>query len=226
MPSQETLTRAEEISARWREKVLERQSAALLTSDPIEVEMPSGDSVLAIRANLLSLLEAGRIPDGLTPFVTDLMRSEPGDIVKTITTKIETNWSEYLRMLDNVWIACVVAPRTSFARIPADGEVSITLIELDDKIALFNWAQGVSDHLAAFRDAKSGALRAVDDQPGDPEVHTSGAPGDSPLREPLAVVADQPSDPDVRAMGGQPSRGNNRGSRRSAKERQADKVDS
>lgn len=224
MPQQNTTQRAAEIAARWQKKLEERQQADLLSHDPVEVEMPSGDVVLAIRANLLSLLEAGRIPDGLTPFVLDLMKTPALEVQESIPSKIEHHWDEYSRMLDNVWISCVVSPPTTSARIPDPGQVWVGKIDLNDKIALFNWAQGVSDHLAAFRDPEAGTLRIVVDESGVSRVDGRTAPRAEPGEAVVAVLADQPSGDDVRPVGGRAKARNDRGRGRPAKARQANET--
>lgn len=190
--------RAAELSAAWQERTRQRQVAQVRRLPPVEVELPDGEPVLAVRAPLLPLLEAGRIPDALTPYVLDLLAAgKRGETAAE--TFIAERWQEWVTLLDAVWLASVVAPTFTASAVAHDGAIPVRLVSLPDKIALFNWAQGVDDYLDSFRDRSGADARAAsagDDLPGaDP----GDAPGDRSATGAVAVVADQPGLPVRRA---------------------------
>lgn len=185
--------RSTDLTAKWEEAIRQRKADLLLTLAPVEVEMVTMPPVMATRIPLISLVEAGRIPDALTPFVIDLYdkthdEQKPEEATARRLSLIEERWAEYVKTLNVVWLAAVQAPVFTAANPPPPGELCIDDVALADKIALFNWCQGVTNHLAAFRELKNGAVRLVGDEPSIPEQNTSGTSGDS-QREPVAVVA-------------------------------------
>lgn len=218
------MTQQKDLTAIWEEAIRKRQKQALLEAEPFDVPLPSGLHVKAVRANLLSILEAGRIPDALTPFVTDLMQlGDEGDPAE-IEEEIKKRWEEWEMTLDNVWVSVVVEPRFTTGISHKDNAIPVRLVEISDKIALFNWCQGVTDHLASFRTAADGDARVVVDESGVPEVHAGGTDHGAghPQGAPVAGLADQPSDDDVGKVRRQPARGSSGKDRRKKEEPKAD----
>lgn len=193
--------RAAELTARWQQAIRRRQAEAISRMQPVEVELPDGEPVLAIRAPLAWLLEAGRIPDALTPFVLDMMAlgQERGteDVAEELVGRRQ---HDFVRLLDAVWLACVVAPRFTLAALPGPDEIALSQVSVADKIALFNWAQGVSDHLASFRAGPGGAARAAPDRQGV-RAGSGDAAGDRSPAGSLAGVADPAGDVDLGEVG-------------------------
>lgn len=218
------MSEKKDLTAIWEEAIRERQRKALLEGPPLDVPLPSGLKVKAVRVNLLSILEAGRIPDGLTPFVTDLMKlGDEGD-AGAIDQEIRARWEEWEMTLDAVWVSVVVEPR--FTRGASRGEdnlIPVRLVEVEDKVSLFNWCQGVTDHLAAFRETKSGDARPVADESGVPKVHGGGTLDGSehPSGEPVAGVADESSGDVLGTVRRQPARSQSRKDGGAKAERQA-----
>jgi hypothetical protein len=146
--------RADELTAKWQARVRERQQAqidVLASAQPVEVNLPSGLQVLAIRAHIISLKEAGRIPDAITPYVLNLLKIGQEQDEKSVQKHIDDTEDDAVKMLDAVWLATVVAPSFTSDLVPEDGSVPMRQVDPIDKVALFNWAQGVEDHLSIFR---------------------------------------------------------------------------
>lgn len=213
--------RSKDLTDTWEKAIRERKARLLLEQDPVEIELPSGASVLAVRAPLITLLEAGRIPDGLTPFVLDLFvrgnqLEKPEEASDRVMKTIEERWQEYVKTLDAVFVATVAAPVFTAQDPPPEGSLRLADVTLADKIAVFNWCQGVTNYLAAFRVGQDGPAPAVAAESGVPEQDGGGAPGNRPLAEPVAVVADQLSDHDVGPVRRRQDRGSKGSSRQPA----------
>ena len=211
MPTKEEYAaRKASLSDKWEAAVRQRQATAMLSVEPSHVELPSGLEVDAIRVNLVTIWEAGRIPDALTPLVIDIMKTAKGtraSAASDVQKVFEERFHEFSWLLDVIWVAAVTTPEFTLEKYSDTGKIPIRLVDLLDKLSLFNWCQGVTDHLAAFRGASRGPTRPVVDKPVVSEVHSSGAPGDQPSGEPLASVASEPVGDDIRPVGGRKARG-------------------
>lgn len=191
--------RADELTIKWQERIRARQAEAIAKMKPVEVPLPKGDPVLAVKIPVITLLEAGRIPDGLTPFAIELMRlgnTQGNDNARAqVQEQIEKRWAEFTQLLEVVWTQAVVAPKATLLAYE-EGFVSVSNIEIEDKLALFNWCQGVTDHLADFREKPRVSARVVAAQSSLSKVHPGRASGPGPLRpgDAAAELADQPVD--------------------------------
>jgi hypothetical protein len=200
--------KTEDLSSIWEEAIKKRQIARLEVSSPERVTLPSGLPVMAVRSPLIVFLEAGRIPDGVTPFVLDLMElGDEGD-ADAIQETVEERWEEWKMMLDSVWLAAVVKPRFTRGNNKKRGFIPLDLVPISDKISLFNWCQGVTDHLASFRVEALGDARSLVDESGLSEVHSGGAPSgdEDPGGGPLVGVAGESGDDGVGTVRRQPTR--------------------
>lgn len=210
MPSKEEYaSRKAGLTAKWESVVKQRQANALATATPTLVELPSGLEVDAIRVDLLTIWEAGRIPDALTSLVTDMMNAAEqtsAQAAQNVQAIMEARWEEFDWLLNVVWVAAVVAPEFTLAKYSQD-KTPVRHVDVADRLSFFNWCQGVTDHLAAFRGQTRGSVRPVADEPVVSEVHTGGTPGSNNPGEPLASVANQPGGNDVRPMGGRKAGG-------------------
>ncbi len=151
-----------ELTTAWHARVKERQQSELTQAEAVEVELPGGTPVYALKANVISLLEAGRIPDALTPFVLDLLKAgrEQGDVA--VTKLLVDGFADWVRLMDAIWLVCVVQPKFVADGTLSDDAIPMRLVDLEDKIAFFNWAQGVPDHLDAFRQSRDDARASPD----------------------------------------------------------------
>lgn len=218
--------KTKDLTAIWEEAIRKRQAAQMESSPPVVVPLPSGLEVKAVRVNILTLLEIGRIPDAITPFVIDLMDLGDAGDADAIEDEIQKRWEEWVMMLDAVWVAAVVEPLFTKDKAPKTGVINVQFVATPDKIALFNWCQGVTDHLADFRQATFGDARSVADESGVSEVHTSGdstgddgAPG-----EQLVGVSAKPGGDVLGPVRRQSTRGKSRKEVRTTKERETDEA--
>lgn len=208
----------------WEEAIKRRKAQELMASSHVTVPLPSGLEVKARRATIRDLVSLGRIPDGLTPFVIELMdlgESGEPDAADVIEEKIMARVEEWVRVLDQVWMICVVEP--TFTRGAArPGIIPLEYVTIEDKMAFFNWCQGVTDYLISFRTEEKGAARAVDAGEGVSEVHGSGAPGD-PVHsgDGVDIVADQHGGDDVGTVRRRPTRSPKREGSRKKEEPEA-----
>lgn len=194
----------QDLTAIWEKAIRQRINDELVKADSQVVPLPSGLSVKAVRVNIVTLVEAGRIPDALTPFVTELMAlGDEGD-ADTISEEIDRRWEEWLMVLDAVWLAAVAEPVFTKKNAHGPGEIPIGVVDISDKMALYNWCQGVTNYLAPFQLAKSedvsagsdGAPRPVVDKPVDAGVHGGGTRprAGHPSDQPVDSVPVQPGD--------------------------------
>lgn len=211
MPTKEEYqARKTGLDSKWEAIIKQRQASALLTVAPTPVELPSGLEVDAIRVTLLTIWEAGRIPDALTPLVIDLMRTAEvtsAETAQNVQALMEARFEEFTWLLDVVWVTAVTTPEFTLAKYSED-KLPVRHVDLLDRLCLFNWCQGVTDHLAAFRGQAGGPVRPVADVPVVSEVHGSGTPGSSDPGAAMVSLANQPGGDDVRPVGGRQARRN------------------
>ena len=168
-----------ELSSLWHARVKARQEAQFTSGAPVRVDLPGGTPVMAIRANVLSLFEAGRIPDAITPFVLDLLKAGREKGEGAVTKLLTDGYADWVRLMDSVWLTSVREPAFVPDGTLSDDAIPMRLVPIEDKIAFFNWANGVPDYLDAFRQPGDDA-RASHDGEG---VRDSSGPdvGSGPL---------------------------------------------
>lgn len=154
--------KAAALTAAWQERVKARQAQAIAASEPHEVPLPSGLTVMAVRADMRSLLEAGKLPDSLTGYALSLLNVGRTGGEASLTPLLTEQLAEWNALMDAMWLSSVVAPKFVANGVMDGTAIPMRQVEFEDKVAFFNWSNGVSDHLAAFRDAGDVARTAPD----------------------------------------------------------------
>jgi hypothetical protein len=156
----------------WRQH-LQAQINQLVV--PVDLTLPSGVSVLAVRPHLLLMYRHNVFPNFLTPLVEKLIQSAKDDddgAEEFIEHKIETEavqaYNEFMALLDYVWVTAIVDPifvldlknpgDAALKRVEhlpleeqVDALIPVDAVDLEDKLYFFNWCQGSSDDIATFR---------------------------------------------------------------------------
>jgi hypothetical protein len=148
--------------AAWQERLRARQAEQLAASEPEEVELPSGLTVLAVRADMRVLLEAGKLPDGLTGYTLALLNAGQTSGKAKLAALLTEQLAEWTALMDAMWLASVVDPVFTADAVASDTAIPMRRVDFDDKVAFFNWSNGVSNYLADFRDAGEPARTASD----------------------------------------------------------------
>ena len=158
-----------DVGAAWRKRQKEIHAAR---ATPIELELPSGITVMAIRAPMKWLVSFGRVPDQLLPRVEEMINlieaNDPKSIEERLTDQLnespETEWAKFNNLMDGCWFASVTYPE--FTNDPVnvgpmikDKETKeefpsppyyIGDVDYFDKMYLFQWCQGVDEDVEAF----------------------------------------------------------------------------
>lgn len=166
---------------------------------PVELELPSGIHILAIRPPLLVMMQNGMIPDALTPLVDEMIKAamEGGEqgAAEKLTQGIEENPLEtvnkFVSLMDHVWINAVIDPvfvldesnipfsaRARLEKLPLAERVAIPMrrVDMNDKMFFFAWAQGVDQDLKSFREQPPIPVEVAPQVQGLGS-HPGGAPG-------------------------------------------------
>jgi hypothetical protein len=186
--------RGESLAKQWQQHYIQ-QKADL--SGVAMLELPSGMRVRAIRPPLLVLVTQGRIPDSVTPLVDRMIKEsrtgggeatakylqdefakDPLGMYQKITTMMNAVW--FAAVLDPVFVedpdSVPIDVQIRLESLPEEDRIvlPISMVDEEDKAYLFNWAQGVDESVAEFRDGPFGAVRkaldgeGVRDTPGTP----------------------------------------------------------
>jgi hypothetical protein len=197
----------------WKNQIQE-QVTRLVT--PIEVELPSGNTVLAVRPHLMLMYEQGVFPDALSPIIDRAVRaaSQGGidnyeqSVMEEFQNKAHEAMQKYLALLNHVWCFAVIdpvfvmdlnnIPADALARVqqlPPDERMAfpVASVTLEDKTFFFNWCQGVDEDIATFRERFAERVEAVSESQAV-EHAASGTPGVESEGGQLAGLADQRGD--------------------------------
>lgn len=152
-----------------------------------ELTLPTGKRVLVRHPDVIDLARQGLIPNHLTPiveeFIFDRQRrfeqaqqalKKPGERIKGLV--------EFYQFADVVAVAACVEPRFTLAAEASDGALPIKRLRDVEKLAIWQWSEGLAAGMATFpagADGADGELPAVD-----------GGAGPEPAPEP----ADRPDD--------------------------------
>ena len=172
----------------WREH-LQAQINQLVVA--VDVLLPSGVSVLAVRPHLLLMYKNNVFPNALTPLIERLIKSATADDAteEIIGQKIETEaaeaYAQFMSLLDHAWVSAVVDPvfvldinnpgPLAIERVRklgvADEEIQnflipIDAVSLEDKLYFFNWCQGSSDDVETFRERQTSLMEALEKKQG------------------------------------------------------------
>jgi len=169
------------IQESWRRHAQKKEQERTL---PIELELPSGLRVMAIRASVRWLWRHQRIPNPLLVHVEEMIAliesADPDAVEKKMTAELEEDadkaFSKWLDILNACWIACVTEP--SFTDDPSRDEAteppySVRDVEYFDKMYLYQWAQGVDQSIIDFFQQQAAALAGLADGEGIPLSATS-----------------------------------------------------
>lgn len=184
----------------WR-KQLQTQINHLVV--PVEVAMPSGASVLAVRPHLLLMYRQGVFPNAITPLIEKLIQSAKDDgdggadfIEQKIETEAVEAYNQFMMLLDYVWVTAIIDPifvldlrspgedaLKRVAHLPVEEQIEsifpVDAVELEDKLYFFNWCQGSSDDIATFRIRQAERMAAMEKKQGL-DNPASGADGVRP----------------------------------------------
>ena len=146
-----------------------------------DLTFPSGQLALVRRPGLEGLLKEGVLNnlDTLSPFIEEHAAKANGKVVKkgpsvTELMKNPEAVEQMIHVLDRIVCACVVKPRIEMT--PNDptrrkhGVVYCDMVDLDDKLFLFNYVVGGTRDLERFRQESAdalGGLRELQEDEGD-----------------------------------------------------------
>jgi hypothetical protein len=172
-------------TAAWRAQ-LQKQVHTIVA--PVEIVLPSGGTVLAVRPHLLLMYRHKVFPNALTPLIEKLIKNAMGDdgtdendefIAKQFEENSVEAYDQFMELLNYVWVTAVIDPvfvidlnaptSDAIARVqhlPVEERtlLPVDAVELDDKLFLFNWCQGVTDDVAAFRQRQSERMAALQEK--------------------------------------------------------------
>jgi hypothetical protein len=107
------------------------------------VTLPSGLEVTLRKASIMDLAERGQIPAPLAGTVNEMMR---GGGKRTYTL---SDFAEFSGIINVVAGACIVDPPV--AEVGDDSHLALTELPIEDRLQIFNWANGEANHLIPFR---------------------------------------------------------------------------
>lgn len=150
------------------------------SSEPIPLEVPSGNTALVRPVGMQAFLSEGLIPNSLLGIVTsNLEKGEKGEavdeekVVEELIDDIRDNPErlvDVIKMADACTVYCVVQPVVLPAPQPGETRFADKLyvdeVDIDDKMFIMNFAVGGSRQLEPFRAATASGverLAAVED---------------------------------------------------------------
>lgn len=170
-------------AAGWRQQLQAQVQRYVV---PVEVPLPSGQEVLAVRPHLLMMYQEGMIPNALTPVVSKLIQAatnngpEGGEefIEKEFKEDTAEAYTKFTALLDFVWVTAVIDPifvldlknipldaKRRIEQLPEEERASsifpVSRVSLDDKLYFFNWCQGVDEDIATFRQQQAIRMAAI-----------------------------------------------------------------
>lgn len=163
------------IASAWRKHIKERSE---LRGMPIKLDLPSGLPITAVRMPIRYLLSEGIIPDPLTPIIKEhiALLDDPGvqsegenAVLAAWDADPEASWQKWIKVVDAIWLACVVQP--SFTddgeQVGKEGAEPLSVHEADyfDKLYVYQWTQGVDQPVAEFLHQQSEIMGIVADGP-------------------------------------------------------------
>lgn len=149
------------------------------------VTLPSGQTVKIRRTlDLFERLRDGRIPNPLAGIVVDMIENKREQV--DMSKLDERSLGQMLALIDETITKMMIEPQVTLepsdAPIgwePPEGFISTADIEIDDKLFLFNVAQGGTADLATFRAQAASFVGSVSDGNGvqDATVGSDGGAG-------------------------------------------------
>lgn len=146
------------------------------------LQLPSGKVIRARRSmDLIHLLKAGKIPNPLGPLVQRMIDSGGSDTPQMKELGME-GLSAMMAMVDDCVLRVVIEPKVVPAPPMDEGEtpedymqrvagwrpddrslVGINQIDLDDRMYIFLFAQGMASDLESFREEQKAAMASPQD---------------------------------------------------------------
>lgn len=130
--------------AEWREKRAQGEA----------YELPSGLQVMMRPVSVLDLVAEGRIPTTLDPLVDEVTNAGRFAVAR---------FREFEPLVNLVVMACVVTP--CLAETGDAEHVGVRELSVNDRLAVFTWANAEAGHLRKFRPQSHGDVG--DAQSGD-----------------------------------------------------------
>lgn len=209
------------ITDAWRRMFKAKQQQRTI---PVQLLLPSGMPVAAVRLPVRHLIEYGNIPDPLTNAVrefADLIEGErrgETSVAETLADQFnenpEASWNRWMRVIDGVFIACVSQPSFTDDDRQADleqGPFPVADVDYFDKLYVYQWAQGVDQSVADFLREQGTVMGNLANGEGVPlssepilRIERRGGR--------MVGVVDRPSDVDVGYDGGAMDAGDSGGS--------------
>lgn len=134
-----------------------------------EMTLPSGLDVTVKHVGLTDLLVGGNLPAPLLDQISELVEHDASIQV--------SNFSNYAESINAVVKACMVYPPV--ADEPDDTHIALSELPFEDRVHIFEWANGEAVKLSSFREEPAGSVDAaldVIDVQQSPEQHP-GDPG-------------------------------------------------
>jgi hypothetical protein len=135
----------------WREK-----------NQPQEVELPSGNTALLRKVNLLELAIAGSIPTTLIVRAQDIKagKEDWGNVMSD-----PDRLAEISSLIAPVVLAAFVEP--AVAKEPDAEHLGIEEISMQDRMAVFQWCNADAEAVQPFRGDAEDGVEPVQDRGGD-----------------------------------------------------------
>lgn len=144
------------------------------------LELPSGKVVRAVRSmDILNLLKSGRIPNPLGPLIQRMVDSQ-GAKTPDMTELGVDGLREMMKLVDSTVMRVVLEPtivsppaieddedpeaymsRVSSWRPEEPGCIGINQIDMDDRMFIFLFAQGMAADLTSFREEQKAAMASA-----------------------------------------------------------------
>lgn len=135
------------------------------------VRLPSGNTCRVRRTmDLMTMLRAGKIPNPLAKIVRESIRSS-GDPTKMDTSDLDEEALEQMMdMIDKGAAKAIIEPPVMFPPddeddpenwVPPEGNISIYDLTIEDRMFVFNVAQGAAGDLNSFRRLQDRTLAHV-----------------------------------------------------------------
>lgn len=130
-----------------------------------ELTCPSGQSCRARRPGIQTFITRGMIPNQLMPLIEGAISGKEVDVAELAKGLDLEKIQDMMGLFDAVTIYCVMEPKV-LPLPPEDEErdddaVYVDMIEMDDKMFIFQWAVGGTSDLEEFRKQSSATVDAV-----------------------------------------------------------------
>lgn len=170
----------------------------------VELTLPTGKQIKAIRIPLVMLMQQGAIPDSISHLVSQFIEGiEGGDPKKTEEALLKSfqeggdmiaSAQRWIELINFVCVNCIATPRFVMEQKDAKPEKGIFWIaqmNFYDKQYVFQWAQGVDRSVREFLQEQTDAMGASPYGEGV-RLTTEQLLASGDAREFMVLVSDQP----------------------------------